>query len=92
MNGLLSDQEMLVVKACLRATVEGDFSLDWEFQTLFGIDRKIVLDIRTGKKLTGIKSDGSSDRYDMLVILGWPWLKIRVLFSVNILTNLLQIS
>jgi hypothetical protein len=42
MRSLLSERELNIVKQCLRAAVEGQFFPDWEFETLFGIDRSIV--------------------------------------------------
>jgi hypothetical protein len=35
----LNDAERRVVHECLRATVEGSFFPDWEFHTLFGLER-----------------------------------------------------
>lgn len=41
MNGIcgLSDEERRVVRQCLHAAVHGPFFPDWEFHTLFGLDR-----------------------------------------------------
>jgi hypothetical protein len=42
----LSPEEREVVKDCLRAAVEGPFFPDWEFSTLFGLQRdevKVIL-------------------------------------------------
>ena len=36
---MLSERESDVVRAALRASVEGPFFPDWEFQTLMGVDR-----------------------------------------------------
>ncbi len=38
----LSQDDRDVVRECLRAAVEGPFFPDWEFQTLFGLDRSEV--------------------------------------------------
>ena len=35
----LDSEELEVVKDCLRAAVEGPFFPDWEFHTLFGLER-----------------------------------------------------
>jgi hypothetical protein len=35
----LSDAERRIVRECLRAAVEGSFFPDWEFHTLFGLER-----------------------------------------------------
>jgi len=37
----LTDQERRVVHECLMAALNGPFFPDWEFQTLFGIDREV---------------------------------------------------
>lgn len=36
----LAEQEKKVIYECMKAALEGPFFPDWEFQTLFGIDRK----------------------------------------------------
>lgn len=38
----LDEREREVVRECLRATVEGPFFPDWEFQTIFGLERDAV--------------------------------------------------
>jgi hypothetical protein len=38
----LDDREREVVRECLRAAVNGPFFPDWEFETLFGLDREEV--------------------------------------------------
>jgi hypothetical protein len=38
----LDEREREVVRECLRAAVEGPFFPDWEFETLFGLDREEV--------------------------------------------------
>jgi hypothetical protein len=43
--GDLSPGERNIVLECLRAAVEGPFFPDWEFQTLFGLERKEVKEI-----------------------------------------------
>jgi hypothetical protein len=35
----LSDAERRIVRECLIAAIEGSFFPDWEFQTLFGLER-----------------------------------------------------
>jgi hypothetical protein len=43
----LDDSEKKVVRECLEAAVNGPFFPDWEFRTLFGIEReqvRVVLD------------------------------------------------
>lgn len=41
----LDEKEREVVRECLRAAVEGPFFPDWEFQALFGLERKEVRSI-----------------------------------------------
>lgn len=41
----LDEKEREVVRECLRATVEGPFFPDWEFETLFGLERGEVRQI-----------------------------------------------
>ena len=36
---MLTDREADIVRAALRASVEGPFFPDWEFQTLMGVER-----------------------------------------------------
>ncbi len=38
----LDDQERDVVRQCLRAAVEGPFFPEWEFHTIFGLERSEV--------------------------------------------------
>lgn len=38
----LDEAEREVVRECLRATVEGPFFPDWEFSTIFGLERDEV--------------------------------------------------
>ena len=38
----LEENEREIVKQCLRAAVEGPFFPDWEFSTLFGLERDEV--------------------------------------------------
>jgi hypothetical protein len=38
----LNEKEREVVRQCLRATVEGPFFPDWEFETIFGLERNDV--------------------------------------------------
>jgi hypothetical protein len=41
----LDQQEIALVKAALRATADGEFFPDWEFQTLFGISRNEMREV-----------------------------------------------
>ena len=41
----LSDDDVRILGECLRACVEGPFFPDWEFQTLFGLERSEVAEI-----------------------------------------------
>lgn len=43
----LSDDEIALVRECLRAAVEGPFFPEWEFETLIGVDRVIVARVYT---------------------------------------------
>jgi hypothetical protein len=38
----LDERERAVVRECLRASVEGPFFPDWEFETIFGLGREDV--------------------------------------------------
>jgi hypothetical protein len=38
----LSPESLAITKECLRAAVEGPFFPDWEFDTLFGVERDVV--------------------------------------------------
>jgi len=40
--GELTPHQVSAVKASLRAAAEGPFFPDWEFQTLFGVERDLV--------------------------------------------------
>jgi len=42
----LSPDEINIVKHSLRATVEGSFFPDWEFETLIGVDRGTVKNVQ----------------------------------------------
>jgi hypothetical protein len=46
-NELLSADEIALVSACLRAAEEGPFFPEWEFQTLFGVERRELAEIRS---------------------------------------------
>jgi len=37
-----SSDTVIITKECLRAVLEGSFFPEWEFETLFGIDRETV--------------------------------------------------
>jgi len=41
----LSSKERKVIYECMKATAEGPFFPDWEFHTLFGIERKKLASI-----------------------------------------------
>lgn len=41
----LDEKELRVIRECLRAAVEGPFFPDWEFQTLFGLERLEVKEV-----------------------------------------------
>ena len=61
----LNEQERQAVFQCLRATVEGPFFDDWEFQTLFGIDRAQVAGV-----LAAVPDLNESDETTSLAIAG----------------------
>ena len=42
MASVFSEQESATIKSCLTAVAYGDFFPDWEFSTLFGVDRTAV--------------------------------------------------
>lgn len=41
----LDDKEREVVRECLRAAVDGPFFPEWEFQTIFGLEREEVKEV-----------------------------------------------
>lgn len=41
----LSPEDQSLVAACLRAASAGPFFPDWEFQTLFGVEREVVASV-----------------------------------------------
>lgn len=43
---LLSKDDIALVAVCLLAAEQGPFFPDWEFQTLFGIERSELADVR----------------------------------------------
>jgi len=43
--GALNDAERNLVRQCLNAAVAGPFFPDWEFRTLFGIERRDVAEV-----------------------------------------------
>jgi hypothetical protein len=43
---LLRDDEIALIASCLLAAEEGPFFSDWEFQTLFGIERSELAEVR----------------------------------------------
>jgi len=61
----LNEQERQAVFECLRATVEGPFFDDWEFQTLFGIDRAQVAAV-----LAAVPDLDESDEITFLAVAG----------------------
>jgi len=42
---MVSDQDISVITECLKATANGPFFPDWEFPTLFGLERAEILSI-----------------------------------------------
>lgn len=69
----LSERDSLIVKECLRATVEGPFFPGWEFHTLFGLTRDEVRSV-----LESWPETESPDNQDLAVgnalnnLLGYP--------------------
>ncbi len=70
----LDENERQVIKECLQATVEGPFFPDWEFKTLFGLERDDLR--RILEEWPGV---GDTDNYVVLAInnsmnnlLGYP--------------------
>ena len=43
---LLTQEEIRIISACLLAAEEGPFFSDWEFQTLFGVERPVLRNVR----------------------------------------------
>jgi hypothetical protein len=43
----LTERQRGIVAGCLAATVQGKFFPEWEFQTLFGVDRSVVARVMT---------------------------------------------
>ena len=70
----LTDDEKRVVFECLRASVEGPFFPDWEFHTLFGLDRREVAAIVAAVP----NIDDSEERVSLAIhnamgnLLGYP--------------------
>ena len=69
----LTAKEKRVVLECLRASVEGPFFPDWEFQTLFGLRRQDVAEIFSRPKL-----DDADEQVSLVInnamnnLLGYP--------------------
>ncbi len=53
----LTDRDEGTLRACLRAAVEGPFFPDWEFHTLFGLDRDEVRGVLTSWPRSEIPQD-----------------------------------
>ncbi len=70
----LSEYDVDVVRQCLRAAVDGKFFPDWEFETLFGVDRETVRIVsRQWPKITIPEEDFSAAVIGSLNnILGYP--------------------
>ena len=43
---LLTQEEIRIISACLLGAEEGPFFPDWEFQTLFGVERPVLRNVR----------------------------------------------
>jgi hypothetical protein len=70
---VLSDQESKVIHAALRASVEGPFFPDWEFQTLMGVDRE---EMRAAMGIWPERTDGVDTELSvnnaLVMLLGYP--------------------
>ena len=69
----LTDRDGEVLRACLRAAAEGPFFPDWEFRTLFGLDR----DELSGVSKSWPESEDPQDQFAavagaMANLLGYP--------------------
>jgi hypothetical protein len=53
----LSSTEIETVRRALKATVEGDFFPDWEFETLIGVDREVVRQVYETWPLKSVDQD-----------------------------------
>lgn len=70
----LDEQKIDFIKKCLKATVEGDFFEEWEFQTLMGVDRKELKKIYLAwPKLVFSKKDTMNAIHaSMANLIGYP--------------------
>ena len=70
----LSEADMTVVGEALRAAAEGPFFPDWEFHTLFGLDRSVVRAIADSwPVLVGSPEDTSmAVNNSLTMLLGYP--------------------
>jgi len=71
----LNNAEREVVRECLRAAIEGSFFPDWEFHTLFGLERTEVSDVLLAwpnldetRELVSLAINNSFAN-----LLGYPW-------------------
>jgi hypothetical protein len=58
-----SEEDQEIIAECLKAAVEGPFFPDWEFSTLFGLERAEVAEISR----TWPNVDESDERVDLAV-------------------------
>jgi hypothetical protein len=71
----LSESERQIVCECLRAAENEDIFPEWEFETLFGVDRKILKSVR----LAWPDVDASDPEVRLVIansmshLLGYPW-------------------
>lgn len=70
----LSTAEIDVVKRSLRATAEGSFFPDWEFETLIGVDRETVRNVQAAfpRQTVGPEEFGCAVFGSMRNLLGYP--------------------
>lgn len=70
----LSDREREIAGQCLKAAAEGPFFPDWEFHTLFGLDRDEVRKIAASwPDIDGKPSDVRLAIHNSLVnLIGYP--------------------
>jgi hypothetical protein len=52
-----SQDELILIRQCLDASVRGDFFPEWEFQTIFGVDRKTVSHVMADWPLQTVDSE-----------------------------------
>lgn len=70
----LTEKEKDTIKECLEATVNGPFFDEWEFQTLFGINRSQVNDVLS--KWPKLDLENEDDYYvirqSLAQLIGYP--------------------